>query len=193
MVEHVYHKGRPALTHERLRYPRLVEPSPEPGRFDIRVKYRGAFSEFLGEMSTIAYDFSPMDVQLVDGENPVYAFSIADIEKLGSTPVPFLGGAYLDNRSNLAWTLHLTGGGNRAPVHRNPDVDELRFHSSGTKAGAILFTPQGVDHGAGRGYTRHERNRPHGPYDDGDVLSIYTFRALKGTEAAFNHAVPCMC
>lgn len=193
MVDHVYAKGRPAVAPDRLRFPRLAEAPAMEGPFEVYVKYRGAFADFMGEMSTIRYDFYPLDARMIDGDQPVYAFSVTDIEKLGSTPVPFIGGAYLDNRANLAWTLHLTGGGNRAPVHRNPDVDELRFHSSGSKAGAILFTPQGVDHGAGRGYTQPERNRPHGPYDEGDVLSLYTFCPLKGTRVAFDHARPCMC
>ena len=193
MVDHVYGKGRPAVDPARVQAPRLAEGPPPQGPFAVRVKYEGAFSDFLGETSTLVYDFYPLDTEIVDGEQHVFKFSATDIEKLGTTPVPFLGGAYLDNRTNLAWTLHVTGGGGRAPVHRNVDVDELRYHSSGPMMGHIEFTPQGVDHGAGRGYTRIERNRAEGPYDVGDVFSIYTFKPLKGTAEAYRCAVPCVC
>jgi homogentisate 1,2-dioxygenase len=193
MVEHVYHKGRPAVPPSRLQRPRLL-PTRPAGAFEVRVKYEGAFSDFLGDTSTILYDFYPLDTEILDGTEAVFKFGAADIEKLGTTPVPFLGGAYLDNRANLAWTLHLTGGGaGHAPVHRNADVDELRYHASGPRMGAIQFSPQGVDHGAGRGYTRAERNRASGPYDEGDIFSAYTLKALKGTSLAHQFATPCMC
>jgi hypothetical protein len=104
-----------------------------------------------------------------------------------------VGAAYLDNPKNLAWTFHLSGGGERAPVHRDPDVDECRYISSGPKMGSILFSPQGVDHGAGRGYTKPDRNRPQGPYDTGDTLSLYTIKPLAGTRAAFDVAKPILC
>jgi hypothetical protein len=132
-----------------------------------------------------------LDVELVDGEVPVFKFGVEEIEKLGSTPVPFLGGAYLDNKKNVAWTLHLSGGGvGTAPVHRDADVDELRYVCSGSKAGNFLFTPQGVDHGGGRGYTRREKNRPPDAYDVDDNISVYTIRPLKGTPAAYRASRP---
>lgn len=194
MVDHVYGKGRPPVDPSTVQRPRLPDgPLPE-GQFEVRVKYQGAFSEFLGDTSTLCFDFYPLDAAIVDGNHAVYKFSVTDIEKLGSTPIPFLGGAYLDNKANLAWTLHLTGGGGAgAPVHRNVDVDELRYHSGGPSAGTIQFTPQGVDHGAGRGYTRRERNRELGAYDTGDILSAYTVKPLKGTAAAYRCAAPVMC
>lgn len=209
MVDHVYHKGRPAVDPDRVEKPTLPN-APRPGGepalsraegpalskaegYEVRVKYTGAFSDFLGQTSSIVYDFHPFDAEIIDGTTNIYKFSISDIEKLGTNPVPFIGGAYLDNKRNLAWTLHLSGGGEGAPVHRNPDVDEFRYLSSGPRMGAILFSPQGVDHGAGRGYTRRERNRPENPYDTGDTISAYTFKPLKGTPEAYRHAKPIMC
>ena len=56
--------------------------------------------------------------------------------------------------------------------------------------GRFQFTPQGVDHGYGRGYTKRERNRPDSPYDSGDVISAYTMRPLKGTAIAYQAARP---
>ena len=191
MVEPIYGKGRPALKPECLIKPELNREDAVGGEFELRVKYRGAFAEFLGDTSSIAYDFYPLDAELIDGEIPVFKFSLDDVEKLGTTPVAFLGGAYLDNRENRAWTMHVTGGGvGSAPVHRNPDSDELRYISSGPNLGHFLFTPQGVDHGGGRGYTKKERNRPAGPYDIGDSISAYTVKPLKGTPQAFRCATP---
>jgi homogentisate 1,2-dioxygenase len=192
MVDHVYHKGRPAVSPDRLQRPKLVEPPAAEGEYEVRVKYNGAFSDFLGEISTIVYDYYPLDVAVIDGVEPVVKFSVADIEKLGTTPVPFLGAAYLDNRQNLAWTLHLSGGGS-GPVHRDADVDEMRYLSSGPKMGDILFTPQGVDHGAGRGYTKRERNRPQEPYDMGDTISAYTMKPLRGTPLCHEVARTYLC
>jgi len=194
MVDHVYHKGRPAVSEDSRQRPKLLREIPVGSEFEVRVKYSGAFADFLGEMSTIVYDHYPLDVELIDGEEPVVKFSVADIEKLGSAPVPFVGAAYLDNKANLAWTLHLSGGGGgTAPVHRDVDVDEMRYLSSGPKMGNILFTPQGVDHGAGRGYTRRERNRPEEPYDLGDTISAYTLKPFKGTPLAHGVARAYMC
>jgi homogentisate 1,2-dioxygenase len=194
MVEHIYHKGRPAIAPERLTRPTLRTTPPPEGQFEVRVKYSGAFADVLGETTTLHYDRYPLDTQIIDGEQPVVKFSVADIEKLGSTPVPFVGGAYLDNKANLAWTLHLSGGGGlTAPVHRNADVDELRWQSSGPRKGRFQFSPQGVDHGYGRGYTQRERNRPDNPNDGGDVLSAYTIRPLKGTALAYEHARAVEC
>jgi hypothetical protein len=189
----VYQKGRAAIDERKLQRPRLPGQLPSGDEFEVRVKYSGAFADFLGEMSTIVYPHYPLETELIDGEQPVLKFGVGDIEKLGSTPVPFVGGAYLDNKSNLAWTIHLSGGGGSAPVHRDADVDEMRYFSSGPKLGNILFTPQGVDHGAGRGYTRPERNRPQEPYDLGDTISVYTLKPLKGTELAHSVACPYMC
>jgi homogentisate 1,2-dioxygenase len=194
MVEDIYHKGRPAVGEDRLQRPKLVHELPVGNEFEVRVKYSGAFADFLGNISTIVYDHYPLDTELIDGVEPVVKFSVADIEKLGSTPVPFVGGAYLDNRASRAWTLHLAGGGGgTAPVHRNADVDEMRYFSSGPKMGNILFTPQGVDHGAGRGYTKRDRNRPEEDYDLGDTISAYTVKPLKGTPLAHGVARAYMC
>ncbi|HTN69756.1 MAG TPA: hypothetical protein VMO00_01555 [Methylomirabilota bacterium] len=125
---------------------------------------------------------------------PVFKFSAADVERFPGTPAPFLGGAYFDNKENLAWTLHLAGGGGRGhrstPVHRDPDIDELRYNSSGPVMGTFLFTPQGADHGWGRGYTKKERNRPQDNYDLGDVVSAYTIKPLKGTSTSFTYTKP---
>jgi homogentisate 1,2-dioxygenase len=191
MVDHIYGKGRPAVSPDRLERPKLLTTAEPEGRFEVRIKYHGAFADFLGEMSSIVYDRYPLDVEVIDGEQPVYKFSAADIEKLGTTPVCFMAAAYLDNKSNLAWTLHLSGGGvGNAPVHRDADADELRYSGSGPMTGNFLFTPQGVDHGGGRGYTKKERNRAAGPYDVGDSISIYTVKALKGTALAYRFAKP---
>ena len=191
MVDHIYGKGRPPLKPECLQRPELPRGAGPEGEFEVRVKYRGAFADSLGEVSSIIYDFYPLDVEIIEGEEPVIKFSIEDIEKLGSTPVAFMAAAYLDNKNNRAWTLHLSGSGSGvAPVHRNPDGDELRYTSSGPKLGNFQFTPQGVDHGSGRGYTKKERNRPPDPYDIGDVISAYTGKPLKGTPAAQRLARP---
>lgn len=195
MLDHVYRKGRPALDPAKLQHPQLSKGPPPTGEFEVRVKYSGAFADFLGERSSIFYDFYPLDAEIVDGNEAAFKFSVEDIEKLGSTPVPFLGAAYLDNKNNLAWTLHIAGGGgagreSSAPVHRDVDVDELRYSLSGPMVGSFSFTPQGVDHGAGRGYTKRERNRPQDPYDTGDTISAYTFKALKGTVDAQQVAQP---
>jgi len=191
MVDHIYGKGRGAVREEKLRRAKLGKGNGERGEYEVRVKYRGAFSDFLGEESRLYYDFHPLDVEMVDGEVPVFKFGVGEIEKLGSTPVPFLGGAYLDNKKNLAWTLHLSGGGvGTAPVHRDADVDELRYVCSGSKLGNFLFTPQGVDHGGGRGYTKREKNRSADVYDVDDNISAYTIRPLKGTPAAYRVARP---
>ncbi len=192
MVEHIYRKGRPALKPQDLKHPELPKGgTPARGKFEVRVKYQGAFSDFLGETTSILYDFYPLDTELIDGYIPVVKFSIDDIEKLGSTPVAFLGAAYLDNKNNMAWTIHLSGGGvGSAPVHRNPDGDELRYTPSGGKIGNFLFTPHGVDHGGGRGYTKKERNRAPDAYDIPDSISAYTLRPLKGTQIAQRCARP---
>ena len=193
MVDHLYGKGRPPVKPDKLQRPELHGQTEGEGEFEVRVKYHGAFSDFLGETSTIVYDHHPFDVEMIDGEQPVFKFGVGDIEKLGSPPVAFIGAAYLDNKSNRAWTLHLAGGGSgNAPVHRNPDGDELRYMSSGPMTGNFLFTPQGVDHGDGRGYTKKERNRPSVPYDIGDVISAYTGKPLKGTPVAQRFARPYM-
>jgi homogentisate 1,2-dioxygenase len=191
MVEHIYRKGRPALKPDVFKYPELPKGKPPEGKFEVRVKYKGAFSEFLGETTSITYDFYPLDTELIDGYIPVFKFSIDDIEKLGSTPVAFLGAAYLDNKNNMAWTMHLSGGGvGSAPVHRDPDGDELRYTASGAKIGNFLFTPHGVDHGGGRGYTKKERNRAPDAYDIPDSISAYTLKPLKGTQTAQRYARP---
>ncbi|MBM2810808.1 MAG: hypothetical protein HW416_1567 [Chloroflexi bacterium] len=85
------------------------------------------------------------------------------------------------------------GGGGSAPVHRNPDVDELRITATGARLGSIEFTPQGVDHGYGRGYTVRERNLPVGPDEGGARLSLYSGKALKGTADCFKAASPIHC
>jgi len=191
MVEPIYGKGKPALKPESIIKPELRQGDPGGTEFELRVKYRGAFADFLGETSSISYAYHPLDVELIDGEIPVFKFSLDDVEKLGNTPVAFLGGAYLDHPENRAWTMHVTGGGvGSAPVHRNPDSDELRYVSCGPNLGNFLFTPQGVDHGGGRGYTRKERNRPAGPYDVGDSISAYTIKPLKGSPQAYRWAAP---
>ncbi|HEY3117435.1 MAG TPA: hypothetical protein VGK54_11900 [Chloroflexota bacterium] len=192
MVDHIYHKGRQPIALDRLKYPVLGGPAAS-GPVTMRIKYSGAFSDVMGETSTIVYDRYPFDTEIIDGVNSVFKFSVTDIEKLGTTPVPFVGAAYMDNPKNVSWTFHLSGGGERAPVHRDPDVDECRYISSGPKMGSILFSPHGVDHGAGRGYTKQERNRPQGPYDTGDTLSLYTIKPLKGTRVAFEIAKPILC
>lgn len=176
----------------RLTYPQLPKGPRPDGEFEVRVKYTGAFSDSLGEMSTIYYERYPLDVEIVNGHVGVFKFSLGDVERFKGTLVPFVGGAYLDNKNNLAWMLHLTGGtgGGRAPVHRNPDVDELRYFSMGPQKGNFQFTPHGVDHGWGRGYTKQERNSPAGPYDVPDVLSAYTGRPLKGTPISQQFAMP---
>lgn len=191
MVDHIYGKGRPALSPDKVQRPELPRgPKPE-GEFEVRVKYNGAFSDFLGEISSIVYDFYPLDVEIIDGCQPLFKFHTTDIEKLGTTPVGFIGAAYLDNKKNLAWTLHLSGGGvGSAPVHRNPDADELRYIGSGPMMGNFLFTPQGADHGGGRGYTKKERNRPAEPYDRGHTFSAYTGKAVKGTPVTHRVAKP---
>ncbi len=188
MVEHLYHKGRPAISPDRLTRPALRTAPGPAGEYDVRVKYSGAFSEMLGDTTTLHYERYPLDTEIIDGEQPVVKFSVTDIEKLGSTPVPFVGAAYLDNKTRLAWTLHLSGGGFTAPVHRNVDVDELRWQGSGPSVGRFQYTPQGVDHGYGRGFTKRERNRQDSPSDVGDVISAYTVRPLKGTALAYEHA-----
>ena len=191
MVDHLYGKGRGALGPEKLQRPKLLSHAGSEGKYEVRIKYHGAFSEYLGESTSLVYDFYPLDVEMIDGVVPVVKFAVGDIEKLGSTPVAFIGAAYLDNKNNRAWTLHLSGSGSgHAPVHRNPDGDELRYTSSGPKMGNFLFTPQGVDHGAGRGYTKKERNRPPDLYDMGSVISAYTGKPLKGTPASFRFARP---
>jgi len=193
MVDHIYGKGRGALASEKIQHPELPKgPAPE-GKFEVRVKYRGAFSDYLGENSTIYYDHYPLDAEIIDGKMPVFKFAVGDIEKLGSTPVAFLGAAYLDNKDNLAFTFHLSGAGSGgAPVHRDPDGDELRYPVSGPEVGNFVFTPQGVDHGAGRGYTKKERNRTPDISDRGLSISAYTLRPLKGTPVAFRSARPTM-
>lgn len=193
MVDHIYGKGRPALNLDRLQRPELLREVPPKGDFEVRVKYRGAFAEYLGELSSIHYDTYPLDAEVIDGVVPVIKFSVDDIEKLGTTPVAFIGAAYLDNRKNLAYTFHLSGGGGSgAPVHRDPDADELRYPTSGPLLGNFVFTPQGVDHGAGRGYTRKERNRPADSSDRSLSISAYTLKPLKGTPAAMRCASPYM-
>ncbi len=193
MVEHIYGKGRPALASEKIRYPELTQGTQPKGEFEVRVKYGGPFSEFLGAISTIYYDHYPLDPEIIDGEMPVFKFGVADIEKLGTTPVAFIGAAYLDNKNNLAYTFHLSGGGGSgAPVHRDPDDDELRYPLSGPKMGHFVFTLQGVDHGAGRGHIKNERNRPPDSFDRGFSISAYTLKPLKSTPIAFRHAKPYM-
>ena len=174
------------LALSKLQKPQLATGPKPPGEFEVRVKYNGAFSDFLGEISTFVYDFYPLDAELMEGESPVFKFSVADIERPAAFPgpTPFLAGAYLDTKSRLAFTLNLTGSGAKAPVHRDPDADELRYFSSGPDMGNIIFTPQGVDHGWGRGYTKKERNRPTGRYDVGDTISIYPTKPFKGTPIA---------
>jgi hypothetical protein len=194
MIETYYRMGRPALDPVKLKRPELSESAKPQGSFEVRVKYNGAFSEFLGEKSTIVYDYYPLDAEVIDGYVPVFKFGATDVERFPGTPAPFLGGAYLDNKDSLAWTLHLAGGGGRGyrgtPVHRDADVDELRYNASGPKMGAFLFTPHATDHGWGRGYTKRERNRPQDDYDLGDVVSVYTIKPLKGTSTSFTFAKP---
>ncbi len=193
MVDHIYGKGRGALASEKLQTPELPKGSAPEGEFEVRVKYRGAFSDFLGDISTIHYDHYPLDAEIIDGEMQVFKFGVGDIEKLGTTPIAFIGAAYLDNKKNLAYTFHFTGGGGSgAPVHRDPDGDELRYPISGPRMGHFVFTPQGVDHGAGRGHTKKERNRPLDISDRGPSISAYTLKPLKGTPIAFRYSKPYM-
>jgi len=60
--------------------------------------------------------------------------------------------------------MHLAGGGGGGgirgtPVHRDPDIDELHYNSSGPAMGTFLFTPHGADHGWEGGYTKKETGR----------------------------------
>ena len=192
MIDHAYGKGRPALSPTQVTRAQLPEGPKPQGQFEVRVKYSGAFSDSLGEMSTIVYDYYPLDVEIIHGEAQVFKFNADDIERFPGTPVPFLAAAYLDNRSNLAFTLNLASGGGDAPAHRDADVDELRYSLSGPMMGRFLFTPQGVDHGWGRGFTDKGRNAPPGPYDQGCAISAYTTKALKGTPTAQESARPFM-
>jgi hypothetical protein len=55
----------------------------------------------------------PVDTKYIIGYSVpqdvgVFKFNLGDIEKFRGSPVPFVGGAYLDNENNLAWMLHLT-------------------------------------------------------------------------------------
>ena len=193
-IDEYYGTGKPALDPAKLVRPQLRKGAKPEGEFEVRVKYRGAFSDFLGEISTFYFDYYPLDVEIIDGFVPVFKFCASDVERFPGTPAPFLGGAYLDNKERIAWTLHLAGGGGRGhrgtPVHRDPDIDELRYNSSGPAMGIFLFTPHGADHGWGRGYTKKERNRPQDDYDLGDVVSAYTIKPLKGTSTSFTIAKP---
>lgn len=195
LIEHAYGKGRPPLPSSKLQWAQLA-PGPKPeGEFEVRVKYNGAFSDSMGEMSTIVFDHYPLDVEILEGESKVFKFSIADIERFPGTPVPFIAGAYLDNKSNLALTINLVSGleggvRDMSPVHRDPDVDELKFTSSGPKLGTFEFTPHGVDHGWRRGYTKMERNPIRGPIGVSDAISAYTLKPLKGTPEAQEFAKP---
>jgi homogentisate 1,2-dioxygenase len=190
MIEHVYGAGRAPLDLDRLTYP-VLQPARPDGSYQVRVRYDGAFSAFMGEMSTIAYTFDPLEAEIVDGYPHVFKFGLRDVEQLGTTPMPFIAGAYLDNKQNLAWALHMTAGvGTSAPVHRNPDVDELRIKATGRLMGNMEFTPQGVDHGYGRGYTVSERNLPAGPDEGGIRPSLYSMKSLKGTRECFEAARP---
>ena len=197
MIEHAYGKGRPPLPTSKLQGPKLpTGPSPE-GEFEVRVKYNGAFSDFMGEMSTLVYDHYPLDVEVIEGELQVFKFSVTDIERFPGTPVPFLAAAYLDNKDNLAFTLNLVsglegGGRDSSPVHRDADVDELKYCSWGPEMGKFEFTPHGVDHGWGRGYTKKERNPLREPAGLGDSISAYTVKPLKGTPVAQEYAKPGM-
>ncbi|MBM2810807.1 MAG: Homogentisate 1,2-dioxygenase [Chloroflexi bacterium] len=44
MIDHVYGKGRPAVSPERLQYPAVLPATDTPGSYQVRVKYGGAFS-----------------------------------------------------------------------------------------------------------------------------------------------------
>ncbi len=77
-----------------------------------------------------------------------------------------------------------------AELTKHVHAHKFRYIFSGPKTGNFLFTPQGVDHGSGRGYTKKERNRPPDPYDIGDVISAYTGNPPKGTPAAQRLARP---
>jgi homogentisate 1,2-dioxygenase len=193
-IDEYYGTGRPALQESKLVRPELPRGDRPTGEFEIRVKYRGAFSEFLGETTSVRFDYYPLDAAIIDGFIPVFKFSAADVARFPGTPAPFLQGAYLDNKERCAWTMHLAGGGGGGirgtPVHRDADVDELRYNSSGPAMGTFLFTPHGCDHGWGRGYTKKERNRPQDDYDLGDVVSAYTIKPLKGTPESFKIVKP---
>lgn len=197
LIDHAYGQGRAPLPLSKLQRP-VLSPGPKPeGEFHVRVKYRGAFSDFMGEMSTVTYGYYPLDVERIEGDAQVVKFSITDIEKFPGTPVPFLAASYLDNRSNLAFTFNLTtvaGDIQRAgsPVHRNADTDELKYTSTGPAMGSFLLTPQCVDHGWGRGYTKKERNDPGAAVAPGDEISAYTTKPLRGTPAARELAKPCL-
>jgi homogentisate 1,2-dioxygenase len=193
-IDEYYNTGRPALEESKLVRPELLNGAKPQGEFEVRVKYHGAFSDFLGKITTFYFDYYPLDVDLVDGFVPVFKFAATDVARFPGTPAPFLHGAYLDNKERCAWTMHLAGGGGRGlrgtPVHRDADIDELRYNSSGPAMGTFLFTPHGADHGWGRGYTKKERNRPQDDFDLGDVVSAYTIKPLKGTQTSFNYAKP---
>jgi homogentisate 1,2-dioxygenase len=168
-IDEYYNMGRPALDEARLVRPQLRSGAKPKGEFEVQVKYHGAFSDFLGETTTFHFDYDPLDAEIIDGFVPVFKFAAADVERFPGTPAPFLQGAYLDYKDRCAWTMHLAGGGGRGlrgtPVHRDADVDELRYNASGPAMGTFLFTPQGADHGWGRGYTKKERNRPQDDLD----------------------------
>jgi homogentisate 1,2-dioxygenase len=193
-IDEYYQMGKAALDPEKLVGPQLAGGAVPDGEFEVRVKYTGAFSDFLGEMSSIWYDHYPLDAEIIEGHVPVFKFGARDVERFPGTPAPFLGGAYLDSKNNVALTFHVAGGGGRGyrgtPVHRDVDVDELRYNSSGPAQGIFLFTPHGVDHGAGRGYTKMEKNRPQDKFDLGDVVSVYTVNPLKGTSISQRFAKP---
>jgi homogentisate 1,2-dioxygenase len=190
-IEEYYNTERAALEEAKLVRPQLPGGERPKGEFEVRVKYRGAFADFLGEITTFRFDHYPLDVEIIDGFVPVFKFSASDVARFPGTPAPFLQGAYLDNKERCAWTMHLAGGGGGGirgtPVHRDPDIDELRYNSSGPAMGTFLFTPHGADHGWGRGYTKKERNRPQDDYDLGDVVSAYTIKPLKGTSDSFKY------
>ncbi|HVO94043.1 MAG TPA: homogentisate 1,2-dioxygenase, partial [Terriglobales bacterium] len=97
-IDDYYNAGRAALEEDKLVRPQLPSGACPSGEFEVRVKYRGAFSEFLGETTTFRFDHYPLDVQIIDGFVPVFKFSATDVARFPGTPAPFLQGAYLDHK-----------------------------------------------------------------------------------------------
>ena len=103
-------------------------------------------------------------------------------------------GAYLDNKERCGWTMHLAGGGGGGgirgtPVHRDPDIDELHYNSSGPDGNVFIHAPHGADQGWGRGYIKKETGRKM-IMIWGDVVSAYTIKPLKGTSDSFKYVRP---
>ncbi|WP_059013072.1 hypothetical protein [Streptomyces specialis] len=119
-------------------------PAAIDGEFELVVRHGR-------ELTSYFYDYDPMACLKTDGEPVVRRFNLRDVHRAGTgqdaRPVCLLA----DDRDLTR--LHSVGGrgGERPPIHRNADYDEVVLYAGGPgsfgavdQTGTMMWTPKGL-------------------------------------------------